>query len=192
MAAAADFARRWLRHRRVVGLGPLLVRSRPLLNCHGDLALRPFSSSSPPPPTSNEQKVARLGHQMPAAAVQAHLAQCGIDAHKVVRCYPAIASYSVERVQRVTGYLAGLGVDVKRVVEGHPGLLAGKVEKYIKMVQLLRENGVDVARAASCNHTFGTGVAELLPRSLLSCCEGHLLNDHLQHGYCGAQQQPHV
>eukprot|EP00667_Euglena_gracilis_P013049 EG_transcript_13449 len=150
MAAAVDFARRCLRYRWVVGPGPLLVRSRPLLYCHGDSALRPFSSSSPPPPTSNDQKTARLEHRMPTAAVQAHLAQCGVDVHKVVQRYPPMASYSVERVRRVTDYLAGLGVDVKRAVEGHPRLLAGKVENYTAVVHVLQDNGVDVARAAKC------------------------------------------
>eukprot|EP00667_Euglena_gracilis_P011855 EG_transcript_12142 len=87
-----------------------------------------------------------LGQRTPSAAVLAHLIGYGIDVAKVVRRYPAIASYDVERVQRITDYLASLGVDVKRVVEFHTVLLSGKVEKFEAVVHLLQANDVHVAR----------------------------------------------
>eukprot|EP00667_Euglena_gracilis_P017856 EG_transcript_18872 len=87
----------------------------------------------------------------PSAAVQSHLNRYCIDVPRVVKCYPPIASYPVERVERITSYLAGLGVDVRRAVEYHPSLLGGQVEAYEPIVQLLQANGVDVARVLNTN-----------------------------------------
>eukprot|EP00667_Euglena_gracilis_P027391 EG_transcript_33770 len=84
---------------------------------------------------------------MPSAELQRHLTDgFAIDVRKVVRRYPYMAHYPVERVEHTTSYLAGLKVDVKRVVEAHPILLAGQVERYEAVVELLRANGVDVVK----------------------------------------------
>eukprot|EP00667_Euglena_gracilis_P012413 EG_transcript_12754 len=93
----------------------------------------------------------RKENRTPSVAVQAHLATYNIDAAKVIKIYPPIASYDEERVQKVTAYLARLGVDVKRVVDKYPSILSGQVATYEKVVQLLRDNGVDVVRAVDLN-----------------------------------------
>eukprot|EP00667_Euglena_gracilis_P013967 EG_transcript_14436 len=99
------------------------------------------------PNTARAKGRPRKENRIMSVAVQAHLESYGIDVQKVVQRYPPVASYDVERVQKLTAYLARLGVDVKRVVEHHSVVLAGRVEAYEAAVQLLRDNGVDVARA---------------------------------------------
>eukprot|EP00667_Euglena_gracilis_P030147 EG_transcript_41201 len=66
----------------------------------------------------------RKENRTPSVAVQAHLANYNIDVVKVIKIYPAVASYDEERVQKVTSYLARLGVDVKRVVDKYPLILS--------------------------------------------------------------------
>eukprot|EP00667_Euglena_gracilis_P017059 EG_transcript_17905 len=91
----------------------------------------------------------RIENRVPDAAVQAHLAEFGIDVPKVVQRYPPVASYNVERVQKVTAFLVKLGVDVKHVVEQFSVVLSGKVEAYEAVVKLLRDNGINVAKAVT-------------------------------------------
>eukprot|EP00667_Euglena_gracilis_P013187 EG_transcript_13593 len=92
---------------------------------------------------------ARNENRVPSMAVQTHLEAYGINVQKLVQSYPPIASYDLERVQKVTSYLNDLQVDVKRVVEAYPRLLSGQVDTYNKVVELLRHNDVNVARAVN-------------------------------------------
>eukprot|EP00667_Euglena_gracilis_P022171 EG_transcript_24577 len=128
------------------------VISRPRNNCSASLITSPLWVILPiaAEPLGRRRKENRT----PSVAVQAHLANYNIDVAKVVKIYPAVASYDEERVQKVTSYLARLGVDVKRVVDKYPLILSGQVETFEKVVQLLRYNGVDVVRAVEQNPNF--------------------------------------
>eukprot|EP00667_Euglena_gracilis_P009659 EG_transcript_9818 len=111
-------------------------------------------------------------------AVQSLLRYYDIDILKVVRRYPAVMSYDVRRVERVTSYLGGLGVDVKRVVEKYPTVLAGKVEAFDAVEQWLRHNGVDVARVVGADPgvlSRRIGTLREIGGTICSC--GHSLAD---------------
>eukprot|EP00667_Euglena_gracilis_P019197 EG_transcript_20521 len=165
MGLVADFTRRGLRM-VVQRLSPSKATARrgaPPACLHNQLAVRSFPFSSywvalshiglvPTPALANPSIPRRRGpprkeNRIPSEAVQAHLTTFKFDVPKLLQRHPPIASYDVERVQRITSYLAGLGVDVKRVVQVMPSLLGGKVEAYDAVVQLLRNNAVDPSRA---------------------------------------------
>eukprot|EP00667_Euglena_gracilis_P018272 EG_transcript_19369 len=169
MGLAADFARRGLQ-RVVQRLSPNEATARirgPPPGCQSkQLAGHSFPSFShwvvlshmgliPTPPSAISSLPRSKGgrpqkeNRIPSAAVQAHLATFKFDVPKLLQRHPPIASYDVERVQRITSNLAGLGVDVKRVVEVLPSLLGGKVEAYDAVVQLLRNSAVDPIRAVN-------------------------------------------
>eukprot|EP00667_Euglena_gracilis_P014171 EG_transcript_14662 len=111
------------------------------------------ASTSPPSAgvTPGRCGKTKLLHRVPSPAVQAHLAVYGVNMSKVLRCYPSVASYDVERVEQMTSYLAGLGVDVKRVLDRNADILGGKVDKYEQKVQMLRDSGINVVRVINMN-----------------------------------------
>eukprot|EP00667_Euglena_gracilis_P014095 EG_transcript_14580 len=113
------------------------------------------SRTSTPPPSAavppGRRGRPKLPHRVPSTALQAHLAVYGVNVPKVLRRNPAVASYDMERVERVTSYLAELGVDVKRVVDRYADILGGQVDIYEQKVQMLRDSRINVVRVINTN-----------------------------------------
>eukprot|EP00667_Euglena_gracilis_P017739 EG_transcript_18745 len=198
MSRGIDFARWWLRSawRSSTPAALHIGRLPPVCPYYSDSFPGPSTSVSccwvmlpslgssaakVPGEPGTARRTGRSRRATPSEAVQAHLAGYNIDVLKVVKLYPAMASYDVQRVQKVTAFLHGLGVDVRRVVQVHPVLLAGKLEKYEAVMRLLQSNGVDVARVIN----FYPNVLKVRPTTLqrtmdvissCNCCARQTIN----------------